>query len=375
MKVHKVSSSSSYFNRLVRSLFRFTSCSTHLVSAAETRPATSEKIFTGSYSFKFTGYSVEELNRTERIMASTILNVGGYDWSLVYYPKIIGNSARKEESVFLYLRSKADNVKAQLTFRILNKDGREICPSLTTDRYTFSNDTMKVDWGFSCLVNKPYYVTCHAIACIVTVVRDSPVESAVQLVVPPSDVQHQLGHLLETGNGADVIFEVKGQKFSGHKCILGARSPVFAAEFFGLMKEKLDTIIRIEEIEAPVFKALLHFIYNDSFPGFEGIKGSYEKHDTKVMAHHLLVAADRYGLERLKIICEKISCGSIDVSNVVTLLSLAERHSCNHLRTACLKFLASPETIGEVAGTEEFQCLVRSRPLILKDLLVEQGQK
>ena len=99
---------------------------------------------------------------------------------------------------------------------------------------------------------------------------------------------------MEYGIGADVAFEVDGQTISAHGCILAARSPVFSAQFFGSMKEKSDTIIKVEEMEAPVFKAMLHFIYNDSFPKFEKIKeGRDEKHYNKLMAQRLLVAADR----------------------------------------------------------------------------------
>jgi len=190
------------------------------------------------------------------------------------------------------------------------------------------------------------------------------VEPTPHIVVPPRNIQEQLGLLLENENGIDVTFEVDGQTFSAHKCILAARSPVFSAQFFGPMKEKSDTI-KIEEMEAPVFKALLHFIYNDTFPEFEERKESNEKHDTKLMAQHLLVAADRYGLERLKIICEKMLCSSIDTSNAVSLLSIAERHSCNHLKATCLKFLASPGVLQEVIATEQF--LIGSLPSNLKE--------
>ncbi|XP_078156855.1 BTB/POZ and MATH domain-containing protein 1-like [Carex rostrata] len=149
-----------------------------------------------------------------------------------------------------------------------------------------------------------------------------------------------------------------------HKSKSEARSPVFSAQFFGPMKEKSDTI-KIEEMEAPVFKALLHFIYKDTFPEFEERKESDEKQDTKLMAQHLLVAADRYGLERLKIICEKMLCSSIDTSNAVSLLSIAERHSCNHLKATCLKFLASAEVLQRVIATEQF--LIGSLPSNLKE--------
>ena len=198
------------------------------------------------------------------------------------------------------------------------------------------------------------------IKSVVTVFKEFPVEPTPQIVVPPGNILQQLGHLLDNGVGTDVTFKVDEQTFSAHKCILAARSPVFLAQFFGAMKEKSDTTIEIKEMEAPVFKALLDFIYNDTFSGFEEIKESNEKHNPKLLCQHLLAAADRYGLERLKLICEKMLCSSIHTNNVVTLFALAERHSCNHLKATCLKFLSSPEILEGVAATEQFQFLIGS---------------
>ncbi|WVZ50350.1 hypothetical protein U9M48_001609 [Paspalum notatum var. saurae] len=71
-------------------------------------------------------------------------------------------------------------------------------------------------------------------------------------------------------------------------------------------------------MEATVFKALLHFVYTDSLPEIdEGV-------EAMVMSQHLLVAADRYGLERLKLICEDSLCNYIDTGSVGTILTLAE---------------------------------------------------
>jgi speckle-type POZ protein len=48
-----------------------------------------------------------------------------------------------------------------------------------------------------------------------------------------------------------------------------------------------------------VFRSLLHFIYTDSLP-------EIDDRDRTAMAQHLLVAADQYGMERLKLICEYV---------------------------------------------------------------------
>ncbi|XP_037423517.1 BTB/POZ and MATH domain-containing protein 1-like [Triticum dicoccoides] len=86
--------------------------------------------------------------------------------------------------------------------------------------------------------------------------------------VPPSDLSHHLSGLLETRKGADVVFEVAGHKFSAHRWLLAARSPVFNAELFGAMKESdvAAGVVRIGDMEAGVFEAFLGFMYTDSLP-------------------------------------------------------------------------------------------------------------
>jgi speckle-type POZ protein len=48
--------------------------------------------------------------------------------------------------------------------------------------------------------------------------------------------------------------------------------------------------------------------------------------DAEVMWQHLLVAADRYDIQRLRLMCEEKLCGYIRISTVATILELAELH-------------------------------------------------
>ncbi|EAY87639.1 hypothetical protein OsI_09048 [Oryza sativa Indica Group] len=52
-------------------------------------------------------------------------------------------------------------------------------------------------------------------------------------------------------------------------------------------------VIRIDDMDLRVFRAMLQFIYTDTLP-------KIDKGDTAFMAQNLLVAAHRYGIERLK---------------------------------------------------------------------------
>jgi speckle-type POZ protein len=84
---------------------------------------------------------------------------------------------------------------------------------------------------------------------------------------------------------------------------------------------------------------------------------------------HLLVAADRYGLDRLRVMREEKLCWDIDVETVATTLVLAEQHHCAQLKDACLGFIASRNMLGAVMKTDGFQHLITSCPLVMKEIL------
>jgi hypothetical protein len=106
---------------------------------------------------------------------------------------------------------------------------------------------------------------CFRVRCDVTVSTEIRTEGASQFVmVPPSDMNQHIGHLLSSGVEADVTFQVDDETFAAHRLVLGARSSVFMAELFGPMKEKGTGHIRIDDLEPRVFKAMLHFIYTDA---------------------------------------------------------------------------------------------------------------
>ncbi|KAJ3700800.1 hypothetical protein LUZ61_004505 [Rhynchospora tenuis] len=219
------------------------------------------------------------------------------------------------------------------------------------------------------------------IKCTVTVVKENNLQGTTPcgiavptsnfgIAVPTSNLNQHFVHLLENGDGADITFIVKGERFKANRCVLAARSAVFNAELFGCMKEKGKKIITIKDIDAPIFKAMLYFIYSDSVPDFEGNSDDYvdEKKDVILMAQHLLAAADRYDLERLKLMCEDFLWKNLNVSTVVSTLIMAEQHNCNQLEAECLRFMRYPVNFKAVALTDEFDDLKTDFPSILKKI-------
>jgi speckle-type POZ protein len=136
------------------------------------------------------------------------------------------------------------------------------------------------------------------------------------------------------------------------------------AELFGPMKEKTTQHIKIDDIEPPIFEELLHFVYTDSMLDDEQYK---EGRTAKLQ--HLLVAADRYGLDKLRVLCERKLCESMDVETIATTLALAEQHHCADLKEACVEFMAPWNVLQAVMATDGFKHLVESCPLVMKELL------
>lgn len=95
------------------------------------------------------------------------------------------------------------------------------------------------------------------------------------------------------------------------------------------------------------------------------------KEDEEIMYQHLLVAGDRYAMERLKLMCEEKLCEYIDVGNAATILTLAEQHHCHGLKKACFRFLSDPANLRAAMASDGFgfKHLSRSCPSINKDLM------
>jgi speckle-type POZ protein len=164
----------------------------------------------------------------------------------------------------------------------------------------------------------------------------------------------------------DVTFQVAREMIAAHRCVLAARSQVFMAELFGPMKEKSISYILIDDMDATVFRAMLHFIYTDTMADID------KEDDALVITQHLLVAADRYGIERLKLICEEKLCDYyINTSTVATTLALAEQHGCKGLKEACFDFLKMPSNLKVAMANDGFDHLMSSCPSVVKELLAK----
>ncbi|WVZ83220.1 hypothetical protein U9M48_030389 [Paspalum notatum var. saurae] len=325
----------------------------------------------GYHILKIDGYSGTKGTPTGEFIKSNPFTLCGHRWFIQYYPNGHTSECADYISIFLYLDegvSKA--LKVQLRFCFI--DDMEVqTPSLTSEPVTFGSYG---DWGWARFIgredlerSKHLKDDSFVVRCDVAITNEIRTEELADaptttfVFVPPSNLHQHLGDLLQTEKGADVVFQVSGETFKAHRCVLAARSPVFSSELFGQMKESDATAggsIRIDDMEAYVFKALLFFVYTDSLP--ENLMSDDDEQG--VMCQHLLVAADRYNLERLKLICEYRLCKCIKASTLATILALAEQHHCHGLKKACFSFLSSPVNLTAVLATDAFEYLNTTCP-------------
>lgn len=180
--------------------------------------------------------------------------------------------------------------------------------------------------------------------------------------VPPPSMGADLGKLLSSGTGVDYTFIVEEEEMKVHKIILEARSPVFKALLNTPMREGQEGRVVIGDMKAAVFNVLLHYVYTDSLP---------EEHDGSnldvAMAQHLLVAADRYELIRLRRICERRLCETVDVETVATTLTLAEQNHADELKKVCLDFVS--RNLAAVMATDGYRHMTVSCQQLQAEIL------
>ncbi|KAK1608785.1 hypothetical protein QYE76_032458 [Lolium multiflorum] len=338
----------------------------------------------GSHSFEISGYSLAKGMGVGRFIRSSTFAVGGYHWAIRLYPDGVTEAFKDYVTAYLELMSKDAEVRASYDLSLLNQDtGSPVTVSSeSTPRVFKSSDTSRFgpQGGYSILrseleLDESCYVLDNylTIECDVTVVkqsrvRDSPAEYQVE--VPPSDLSDHFGKLLLDEDGADVTFSVGRQTFRAHKIVLAARSPVFRAELYGQMKERTAPSITIRDMQPSIFRALLHFVYTDSLPDMEDL----DHDEYSEITRHLLVAADRYAMDRLKLMCQNILCQYMDADSVAATLALADQHNCDGLKDACIQFMATSDEMDAVVETQGFADLKRACPSVLVDVLEKRSK-
>ncbi len=161
--------------------------------------------------------------------------------------------------------------------------------------------------------------------------------------------------LFESRRLADFTFVVDGVELAAHKAVVADRCPVFAAMFQNEMREKRTNRAVLEDVGADTFQQLLRYIYT----------GRLEEEPRRLDdVVDLLAAAERYGLEHLKEVCETTLCRRLSADNVVELLVAADLHRARRLERAAVDLLR--RNAGRVVDTQPWKSLERTHPHLFR---------
>ncbi|CAO2202607.1 unnamed protein product [Urochloa humidicola] len=305
------------------------------------------------------------------LVSSEDISVGGHVWRFSCYPRGYNNELAPEHlSIYLRLVSKSDkNVQAIFEAFMMDKNGKPSHAGRCLQVYPLKDYS---EWGWHQFVKWSDLEVLHVadgsvtIVCGVIVLRDDDDDT---LELPPSsDIRSHLGHLLDSNEGSDVCFVVKGETFAAHRAVVAARSAVFKAQLSSMADAKMPSIT-MHDISPATFKVVLRFMYTDALPADDEL-GDFPL--TEVF-QELLIIADRYALDRLKLLCARKLWENLSTDNVGNTLACAEMYNCPELKKKCIAFVAKDENLKKAVLTDGFLQLVQKYPSILAEMREKFG--
>ncbi|KAJ4778627.1 BTB/POZ/MATH-domain protein [Rhynchospora pubera] len=265
-------------------------------------------------------------------ISSPIFKSCGYKWTIRFFPNGYDEEDNGKVAVFLELLSDSAKLHVNFTIAILDKSGSK--PLKLTSTGKFKNAPCMLGW-----------------------------RHFKKMTDLDERSKEDISMLWESGEMADVQFEVNGEIICGHKVILAARSSVFKAELKSHMAGKKIGCIRIDDMKPEVFRALLQFIYKNSLDNKRDTHWA-----TSVMTQNLLAAASRYAIEGLIVSCEAFLMDNLSLDTVMDVLILAEQHCLFKLKEACLEFASSQENLTELSLTDGYIHMAQACPSLWSEL-------
>ncbi|OMJ68652.1 hypothetical protein SteCoe_33845 [Stentor coeruleus] len=130
-----------------------------------------------------------------------------------------------------------------------------------------------------------------------------------------NSLQPALLDLLTSGIQSDIIIHVNKRSFPVHKCILMCRSPKFQAMFSNKMLEKEAGVIYLKETNEVLFEKLLQWIYSGNVVMPEDMNDLCQ----------LMILADEYLLNDLKMRCEEDIIAKLSTENLIDIMVSAHK--------------------------------------------------
>jgi speckle-type POZ protein len=312
---------------------------------------------------------------------SGTFDVGGYGWSIRFYPAGSEAAPAGQHHVSVYLELMTPNVEVRALFDLklmdqstgrwhsLFGDGGDRPMRHARFNTTFQTNTLPPhhpprcwgvpSWKASSLETSVYIHNGGlTIRCDLSVIKPPQTPETKQLprieAPPPGPgMTKDFSKLLADKDGKAVTVHVGGEAIRAHWAVLAARSPVLRKKLLDAATTSNETtapspfeITLDDDMEPAVFKAMLHFMYTDELP--PDAQGHDDDDKTAELARRLFVAAEGCGIERLKRLCESLLYTNLSKRTLRATMEFAERHRCDRLRAACVQFHAARHPPGPV---------------------------
>lgn len=172
--------------------------------------------------------------------------------------------------------------------------------------------------------------------------------------VPPSVLTCGLKELVGSDKYSDITFTVEGKKVMAHK-ILCMRCPALQNMIPVKCEDGGADEIVVADIGYDTFSSLLEFLYSDAY--------DVDANNVTDLFH----AADRFGVDRLKKICECALVKSLDISSVCKMAVLGDTCSGEILRRESLAFIVT--YFDRISRTAVFEEMARENLDLLFEIL------
>lgn len=296
-------------------------------------------------------------------LVSPIFSFKNLDWKLLLHPKYV-KEGECYSSLFLKCVNIQNEISVHYAFSLLNKDGERV--KFHKHNKTFMPGT-GTSWGslkwiqqsfILDLENKIFKDDKLTILCYI-VVEEKTLMSEIEVQDQKNSWRlkefDKFEELLNDKDFSDVTITAQGKNFYLHKCILSVNSVVFKAMFTNNMKEKIESVVTIEDISYEILQEFFRFIYTGKV------------NDLEKIVEELLVAAEKYCIEELKGTCEDTMCRYLSKNNAISYLKLGILNNAEKLLTSAIECVSL--YLEFLIDTEEFENFGNQHPDILLEIM------
>ncbi|KAF3339328.1 BTB/POZ domain-containing protein [Carex littledalei] len=139
-----------------------------------------------------------------------------------------------------------------------------------------------------------------------------------------------------------------------HRAVLVSRSPVFKAMLENEMEESRSGVIRIPDASAKVLRSFIDYLYTAETPLDEDI------------APDLLILAEKYQVNHLKVFCETYMTSRVNHENAIACYAFAHQHNAKQLMEAAFSLII--ENMASLRDREEYKELVERDPRLVVEI-------